>query len=92
MPKRAAGDCATSLKLLGDKPGCDRHSRRQPDRYNLQKRVNGAKEELTLHKHLELKDVYYHKETPQDSFAEIESVQKANPEINGWAMTAAGRS
>jgi len=28
---------------------------------NLQKPRERAKEELTLHKHLELKDVYYHK-------------------------------
>jgi len=53
---------------------------------NLQKRVHGAEDELALHENLKLKDVYYHKETPQDSFAAIESVQKANPEINGWAM------
>ena len=53
---------------------------------NLQKRVRGAKEELEKHANLKLKEVYYHKETPQDSYAEIESVQKANPEINGWAM------
>ena len=30
--------------------------------------------------------MYYHKETAQDAYAEVESVQKANPEISGWAM------
>ena len=53
---------------------------------NLQKRVRGAEEELKKHPHLKRKDVYYHKETPQDAYAMVESVQKANPEINGWAM------
>ncbi|MEX0938904.1 MAG: substrate-binding domain-containing protein [Pirellulales bacterium] len=53
---------------------------------NLQKRVRGAEEELQQHENLQLKDVYYHKETPQDAYAMVESVQKANPEINGWAM------
>jgi ribose transport system substrate-binding protein len=53
---------------------------------NLQKRVRGAEEELARHENLTLKRVYYHKETPQDAYAEVESAQKANPEINGWAM------
>lgn len=53
---------------------------------NLQKRVRGAEEELARHSNLKLKQVYYHKETPQDAYAQVESVQKANPEINGWAM------
>jgi ribose transport system substrate-binding protein len=53
---------------------------------NLQKRVQGAQEELARHANLTLKKVYYHKETPQDAYAEVESVQKANPEINAWAF------
>jgi ribose transport system substrate-binding protein len=73
-------------ELLGDKPGVIAILAGNQTATNLQKRVNGAREELQLHKNLQLKDVYYHKETPQDSLAEIESVQKANPEINGWAM------
>jgi len=72
--------------LLGDKPGVIAILAGNQTATNLQKRVRGAKEELQKHDNLTLKDVYYHKETPQDSFAEVESVQKANPEINGWAM------
>ncbi len=53
---------------------------------NLQKRVKGAQEEAARHSHIKLIDVYYHKETPQDAYAQIESVQQAHPEINGWAM------
>lgn len=53
---------------------------------NLQKRVKGAQEESGRHSHIKVIDVYYHKETPQDAFAQIESVQQAHPEINGWAM------
>ena len=73
-------------ELLGDKPGVIAILAGNQTATNLQKRVRGAKEELAQHDNLTLKDVYYHKETPQDSFAEVESVQKANPEINGWAM------
>ena len=53
---------------------------------NLQKRVKGALEEAGKHSHIKVIDVYYHKETPQDAYAQIESVQQAHPEINGWAM------
>lgn len=73
-------------ELLGEKPGTIAILAGNQTATNLQKRVNGAKEELEKHVNLKLKDVYYHKETPQDSYAMVESVQKANPEINGWAM------
>ncbi len=73
-------------ELLADEPGTIAILAGNQTATNLQKRVHGAEEELARHKNLKLKGVYYHKETPQDSFAEIESVQKANPEINGWAM------
>lgn len=73
-------------KLLGDKPGTIAILAGNQTATNLQKRVRGAEEELKQHSNLTLKDVYYHKETPQDAYAQVESVQKANPEINGWAM------
>lgn len=73
-------------ELLGEKPGVIAILAGNQTATNLQKRVRGAQEELELHAGFKLKGVYYHKETPQDSFAEVESVQKANPEINGWAM------
>jgi ribose transport system substrate-binding protein len=73
-------------ELLDDKPGVIAILAGNQTATNLQKRVRGAEEELALHSTLQLKKVYYHKETPQDSYAEVESAQKANPEINGWAM------
>lgn len=73
-------------ELLGDKPGLVAILAGNETATNLQKRVTGAKTELARHPKLKLKDVYYHKETPQDSYAAVERAQKANPEINGWAM------
>jgi ribose transport system substrate-binding protein len=73
-------------ELLGDKPGTIAILAGNQTATNLQKRVAGAEEELKKHSNLTLKKVYYHKETPQDAYAEVESAQKANPEINGWAM------
>ncbi|HTI49863.1 MAG TPA: substrate-binding domain-containing protein, partial [Planctomycetaceae bacterium] len=73
-------------ELLGEKPGVIAILAGNQTATNLQKRVAGAEEELARHANLTLKKVYYHKETPQDAYAEIESAQKANPEINGWAM------
>src|SRR5437763_1431362 len=32
------------------------------------------------------KDVFYHKETPQDAANRLEEVQNNNPEIVGWAL------
>lgn len=73
-------------EILGDKEGVVAILAGNQTATNLQKRVRGAEEELARHEKLKLKKVYYHKETPQDSYAEVESAQKANPEINGWAM------
>ncbi|MHB1034863.1 MAG: substrate-binding domain-containing protein [Pirellulales bacterium] len=72
--------------ILGSKPGVIAILAGNQTATNLQKRVGGAQEELAKYPNLKLKQVYYHKETPQDAYAEVESVQKANPEINGWAM------
>jgi ribose transport system substrate-binding protein len=73
-------------EILGDSEGVIAILAGNQTATNLQKRVRGAEEELKKHDKLKLKQVYYHKETAQDAFAEVESVQKANPEINGWAM------
>lgn len=73
-------------KLLGDKPGTVAILAGNQTATNLQKRVQGARDELSKHGNLKLDDVYYHKETPQDAYAEVESVQKARPEVNAWAM------
>ena len=75
-----------TAELIGDKEGVVAILAGNQTATNLQRRVRGAEEELAKHPKLKLKQVYYHKETPQDAFAEVESVQKANPEINGWAM------
>lgn len=77
---------ANVAKLLGDKQGIVAILAGNQTATNLQKRVRGAEEELKQHANLTLDKVYYHKETPQDAYAEVESVQKANPEINAWAM------
>jgi ribose transport system substrate-binding protein len=53
---------------------------------NLQKRVQGVKEEAKKYPGIKILDTYYHKETPQDAAAKVEQVQQANPEIGGWAM------
>jgi ribose transport system substrate-binding protein len=53
---------------------------------NLQKRVQGAKEEAKKYPDIKILDAYYHKETPQDAAAKVEQVMQAHPEITGWAM------
>jgi ribose transport system substrate-binding protein len=72
--------------LLGEREGVVAVLAGNETATNLQKRVRGAVEELEKHPNLGLKKVYYHKETPQDAYAQIESVQKANPDIAGWAL------
>jgi ribose transport system substrate-binding protein len=53
---------------------------------NLQKRVQGVKNVAKKHPEIKIRDVYYHKETPQDAAAKVEQVMQANPDIEGWAM------
>src|SRR5438874_9804230 len=53
---------------------------------NLQKRVQGVKTAAKKYPGISIRDVYYHKETPQDAAAKVEQVLQANPEIAGWAM------
>jgi len=53
---------------------------------NLQKRVQGAKEVAKKYPGITIRDVYYHKETPQDAAAKVEQVMQANPDVTGWAM------
>lgn len=53
---------------------------------NLQKRVQGVKEELAKHPKIQILDTYYHPETAQDAVAKMEQVQGANPQITGWAL------
>ncbi|MBV8223977.1 MAG: substrate-binding domain-containing protein, partial [Verrucomicrobia bacterium] len=53
---------------------------------NLQKRVQGVKEEAKKYPDIKILDTYYHKETPQDAAAKVEQVMQAHPEVTGWAM------
>jgi ribose transport system substrate-binding protein len=53
---------------------------------NLQKRVEGVKEEAKNYPDIKILDTYYHKETPQDAAAKVEQVMEAHPEVTGWAM------
>lgn len=53
---------------------------------NLQKRVQGVKKAAKKFPGIEIRDTYYHKETPQDAAARVEQVMQSNPDITGWAM------
>jgi len=53
---------------------------------NLQKRVQGVKQEAARHPGITITGVFYHPETPQDAAAEVVRVGRAYPEIEGWAM------
>jgi len=53
---------------------------------NLQKRVQGVKNAAKKYPGITIREVYYHKETPQDAAAKVAQVMQANPDITGWAM------
>jgi ribose transport system substrate-binding protein len=57
---------------------------------NLQKRVAGVREELKNHPGIkELNDgkgVFYHEETSEKAAQAVNDAQRANPQIEGWAM------
>jgi ribose transport system substrate-binding protein len=53
---------------------------------NLQKRVQGAKDEAAKHPGIKIVGVFNHIETPQDASAEVIRVNNAYPEITGWAF------
>ena len=53
---------------------------------NLQKRVQGVREEAAKHAGIEIVGVFPNIETPQDAAAEVIRVNNAYPEIQGWAM------
>ena len=53
---------------------------------NLQKRVQGVKEEAKKHPGITILNTFYHAETPQDAAAEVVRAQNAYPDIQGWAM------
>ncbi|HET7233951.1 MAG TPA: substrate-binding domain-containing protein [Longimicrobium sp.] len=53
---------------------------------NLQRRVQGVKEEAVRHPGIKIVNVFNHIETPQDAAAEVIRVNNAYPEVTGWAM------
>ncbi len=53
---------------------------------NLQKRVQGVKQEAAKYPDVKIVGTFYHAETPQDAAAEVLRVMNAYPEINAWAM------
>jgi ribose transport system substrate-binding protein len=53
---------------------------------NLQKRVQGVKDEAKNHPGITILNTFYHAETPQDAAAEVIRAQNSYPNIQGWAM------
>jgi len=53
---------------------------------NLQKRVQGAKDEAAKYPGIQIVGTFNHIETPQDAAAEVTRVNNAYPGIQGWAM------
>ena len=55
---------------------------------NLQKRVQGVKDELKNHPNIKLiaDGVFYHPETPEQAAEAVNTAQSTHPEIEGWAM------
>jgi ribose transport system substrate-binding protein len=53
---------------------------------NLQRRVQGARQEAAKHPGIRIINSFNHIETPQDAAAEVVRVSNAYPEITGWAM------
>jgi len=53
---------------------------------NLQKRIEGVKNEAKNYPGITIVNTFYHAETPQDAAAEVMRAQNAYPGIQGWAM------
>lgn len=53
---------------------------------NLQRRVQGAKDEVAKHPGMQVLGVFNHVETAQDATAEVVRVDNAYPDIQGWAF------
>jgi ribose transport system substrate-binding protein len=56
------------------------------DAPNLRKRVDGVKKEAALNPGIKIVGSFTHPETPKEAAAEVVNAQKANPQIQGWAM------
>ena len=53
---------------------------------NLRKRVDGVKKEAAKNPGIKIVGTFYHVEKAKDAAAEVVRAQKANPQIQGWAM------
>jgi ribose transport system substrate-binding protein len=53
---------------------------------NLRKRVEGVNKEAARNPGIRIVGTFHHPETARDGAAEVISAQKANPQIQGWAM------
>jgi ribose transport system substrate-binding protein len=53
---------------------------------NLQRRVQGVKEEAKKYPGIQIVGTFNHVETPQDAAAEVIRVNNAYPDVSGWAM------
>jgi ribose transport system substrate-binding protein len=55
---------------------------------NLQRRVDGVRQELAKHEGMKLlpDGVYYHPETPEQAAETLQRAQSSHPEIGGWAL------
>ena len=53
---------------------------------NLQKRVQGAKDEAAKHPGMQIVGTFNHVETAQDASAEVVRVNNAYPDIQGWCF------
>jgi ribose transport system substrate-binding protein len=56
------------------------------DAPNLRKRVDGVRREATLTPGITIVGAFNHEETASDAAAAVLDAQKANPQIQGWAM------
>jgi ribose transport system substrate-binding protein len=83
--KTGAQTMAELVKLLGGKGKVAILAGNQ-NAPNLQKRVQGAKDEAAKSPGIEIVGVFNHIETPQDAAAEVVRVNNAYPDIKGWAM------
>ena len=53
---------------------------------NLRKRVDGVRKEAALNPGIRIVGTFNHLETAKDAAGEVINAQKANPQIQGWAM------
>jgi len=53
---------------------------------NLRKRVDGVKKEAAKNPGIKIVDTFYHIEKAREAATEVVRAQKANPQIQGWAM------